>query len=147
MTFGTFDRNAVDLSAARTGSASILAKFRQMPSTLIFATFAGLGRRPHSEPITANPRVHFAPPAFYASLNTTRLYVPFLNLRMLKSKDRLDHRNPAGHSRGVRTKCSAVRSSLNSHHLAGHPQTLGWQKIPLDSSSILVRVGKLSEDF
>src|SRR5215212_11202164 len=64
-----------------------------------------------------------------------------------KSEDRLDHRNPAGHSRGVRTKCSAIRSSLNPHQLAGHPQTLRWQEIPLGPRSILIRVGKLSEDL
>src|SRR5215212_5224216 len=64
-----------------------------------------------------------------------------------KSEDRLDHRNPAGHSRRVRTKCSAIRSSLNPHQLAGYPQTLRWQEIPLGPCSVLIRVGKLSEDL
>jgi hypothetical protein len=41
--------------------------------------------------------------------------------RFSKGEYRLDHRHPATHTRGIRTKGPAVRSVVNPHQLAGEP--------------------------
>src|ERR1044072_3839213 len=61
--------------------------------------------------------------------------------RLSKSEDGLKHRRPAGHSRGVRSKGSAIWGFVYPHQLAGHPQTLGRQEIPLETTAVLIRVG------
>ena len=41
--------------------------------------------------------------------------------RPSKSEDSLEHRDPAGHSRGIRSKGSAIRSVVNPHQLRIDP--------------------------
>jgi hypothetical protein len=66
--------------------------------------------------------------------------------RSSESQDRLDHRRPAIHTCGIRSKGPAIRSAVDVDQLCGEPQPLGRKEIPLCTAAILGRVAKMSGD-
>src|SRR6185503_5594121 len=54
--------------------------------------------------------------------------------RFSEGQDRLDHRYPPRHTRGIGSKGPAVGSFVNLHQLGGEPYTLGRKEIPLGTT-------------
>src|SRR6478672_5000168 len=64
-----------------------------------------------------------------------------------ESEDRLHHRYPTVHARGIRSKRSAIRCFANPHQFCVEPQPFGRKEMPFDSAGVFVRVAKLSKDL
>src|SRR5262245_5800757 len=60
-----------------------------------------------------------------------------------EGEDGLQHRYPAGHPGGIRSKGPAVRSSLDLEQLCIEPESLGRKEIPLHPAAILMGVAEL----
>ena len=98
------------------------------------------------------PKRMSAPPIRFGSAEHLALFNEGLGgqdgkARSSKREERLDHRHPAIHTCGIRSKRPAIRSFVDPDQLGVEPQPLGRKEIPFDTTAVLMRVAKLSKDL